>query len=90
MKQAYLEITYRRGRTLAACSWLAGRPGQRSHHSDPAAPGLVVDYARDGTPLGIEITAPHVVTVAAMNRVLRELDWPPVTRAELAPLRRAS
>ncbi len=89
MKQAYLEITYRRGKALAAYYDLAGKPGQRSHHSDTAAPDLVVDFARDGTPLGIEITAPTAVTVAAMNRVLRGLDWPPVTRAELAPLRRA-
>ena len=90
MKQAYLEVTFRRGKPLAAYCYLSGKPGQRSVRSDPAAPGLVVDYARNGVPLGIEITSPATVTLAAMNRVLHGLDWPPITRAELEPLRRAS
>jgi hypothetical protein len=42
--------------------------------------------ARDGQPLGIEITAPSKITVAALNRVLTKLGLPRVTRSELAPL----
>lgn len=52
-----------------------------------AAPGLVMDFIRDGRAIGIEITAPAKFAVAALNRVLRRLRLPPVTRADLAPLR---
>jgi hypothetical protein len=90
MKQAYLEVTNRGGKPLAAYYYLAGRPGHRSHRSRRFEPGLIVDFARNGDALGIEITSPRTVTLAAINRVLRELDWPPLKRAELEPLRKAS
>ena len=51
--------------------------------------GLLVDYAKDGRPLGIEITAPSQTSLGAINRLLRELGQRPMTRAELAPLRAA-
>lgn len=86
----YLEITYRTGRPLAAYYSLPRRPGQTVHRSHPVEAGLVVDLDCKGAPLGIEITAPTVVTLAAMNRVLRELGLPALTRAEFQPLRTAS
>jgi hypothetical protein len=46
----------------------------------------VVDLARDGHPIGIEITAPSKITVAALNRVLTKLGLSRVTRSELGPL----
>lgn len=49
-------------------------------------PGLVIDLARSGQPIGIEITAPSKITVAALNRVLTKLGLSLVTRNELAPL----
>lgn len=51
--------------------------------------GLVIDFARSGKPIGIEITAPGRVSVSALNKVLRELGLPVITRADLAPLRAA-
>jgi hypothetical protein len=90
MPRPYLEVTYRRGRPLAAYYSLPRRPGQKVHHSRRAADGLVVDFDRLDAPLGIEITAPTVVTLAAMNRVLRGLGLPVLTRAEFQPLRAAS
>ena len=90
MKQAYLEVTYRSGKPLAAYYYLAGKPGQRSHHTRCVAPGLVVDFARDDVALGIEITSPRTVTLAAINRVLRVLGRPPLKRADFEPLRKAS
>jgi len=52
-------------------------------------PGLVIDFTRDGRPIGIEILAPAKLTLAAINRVLRSLALPPVKRADLAPLKAA-
>ncbi|MBM3985799.1 MAG: hypothetical protein FJ296_08960 [Planctomycetes bacterium] len=90
MKRSDLEVNFRGAKPLAAYDDLTGRPGQRCHHSRRVQPGLVVDDVRTGDPLGIEITSPRTVTLAAVKRVLRGLDWPPIQRAELGPLRKAS
>jgi hypothetical protein len=50
---------------------------------------MVVDYSRSGRPIGIEITAPTKLTLAALNRVLRKLGFAAIRRADLAPLRAA-
>jgi cation transport regulator ChaC len=89
MKSSYLEVTFRRGRPLAAYFYLPRCPNDRSHRTAKAEPGLVIDFNRAGTPIGIEITAPAKVSTAGLNRVLRQLGFPPVTRAELVPLRAA-
>ena len=90
MRHPYLEVTYRHGRVLTAYYHVASRVGRKSHKTRRIEPGLVVDYARDGEPLGIEITAPSVITLAAMNRVLRSLGLPPLKASEFEPLRAAS
>jgi hypothetical protein len=46
----------------------------------------VIDFTRDGKPIGIEIIAPDKLTLAAFNRVLRELSFPVLKRADLALL----
>jgi hypothetical protein len=89
MNEAYLEVTFRHGRALAAYLYLPRRPGQKSYRTSRVAPGLVIDFSRGGKPIGIEITAPGKVSVAALNRVLRQLGMPMVTRDDLAPLRAA-
>ena len=86
MIEPYLEVTYRRGRPIAAYLYLPRRAGARSHRTTTPAPGLVVDYTRTGKPIGIEITAPTRLSLTTINRVLRDLGVPPVTRADLAPL----
>lgn len=78
----YLEVTYRGGRPLAAYYSLPRRPGQKVHHTRRMDDGLVVDFDRSGKPVGIEITAPSVVKLAAVNRLLRALGLPVLTRAE--------
>ena len=89
MKDSYLEVTFRRGRPLAAYLYLPRRPNDKRHRTERAAPGLVIDFTRMGKPIGIEITAPESLSAAALNRILRRLKFPPVTRADLAPLRAA-
>ena len=86
MQEPYLEITFRRGRPLAAYYYLPRRRGQRSHKTVRAATGILVDYTRSGEPIGLEITAPGKVSLTALNRVLRMLEFPAVERAEVAPL----
>ena len=47
-------------------------------------PGLVIDFGRGGQPIGIEVTTPQKLSLAALNRVLRQFGFAPVKRAELA------
>jgi uncharacterized protein YuzE len=89
MKEAYLEVTFRHGRPLAAYLYLPRQPDDKSHRTSRVDPGLVIDFNRLGSPIGIEITAPTKVTVSALNKVLHALGQPGVTRADLAPLRAA-
>lgn len=87
MHEPYLEVTFRYGRPMAAYYYLPRRPGDKSYRTALAEPGLVVDFDRRGKPIGIEITAPTKLSLSALNRVLRELGFPAVKRADLAPLR---
>jgi hypothetical protein len=86
MNTSYLEVTYRNGKPVAAYYYLPRLPNQRSARTRRAEAGLVVDYARGGRPIGVEITAPAALSVAAFNRVLRELGVEPVRRQDMAPL----
>jgi hypothetical protein len=89
MKAAYLEVTFRHGRPLAAYLYLPRRDGERSYRTARVEPGMVIDFNRRGTPIGIEITAPTRLTLTALNKVLRSLGLPAMKRADLAPLRAA-
>jgi hypothetical protein len=86
MNESYLEVTFRHGRPLAAYFYLPRRPEDRSRRTKRIEPGLVIDFAASGKPIGIEILAPAELTLTAFNRVLRELGFPPLKRADLAPL----
>ena len=89
MKQAYLEVTFRRGRPLAAYYYLPRRTGEKTHRTIRVEPGMVIDLGRSGRPIGIEITAPTKLSIAAINRVLREFGFAALRRSDLAPLRAA-
>ncbi|WP_462322855.1 DUF2283 domain-containing protein [Halochromatium sp.] len=79
MRSSYLEVTFRRGRPLAAYLYLPRTPGDKSDHVEQAGAGLLVDYTADGKPIGIEITAPAQFDVAELNQVLVHLHAPAVT-----------
>lgn len=89
MSHSYLEVTFRQGRALAAYLYLPRLPKDRSSRSVLASPGLVVDYTSKGKAIGVEITSPATVSLAAINRVLRNLGALPLKRADLQPLRAA-
>ncbi|MEJ7759527.1 MAG: DUF2283 domain-containing protein [Gemmatimonadaceae bacterium] len=89
MKEAYLEVTYRHGQPLAAYFYLPRASRSKSVRTQRVDPGMIIDLDARGRPLGIEITAPGQLKLAALNRVLRELGCDPVRRTDLAPLRAA-
>jgi len=89
MKEPYLEVTYRKGKVLAAYFYLPRTTGAKSVKTRRVDPGLIIDLAADGKAIGIEITAPGQLTPVALNRVLKELGFAPVANADLAPLRAA-
>ena len=86
MNQAYLEVTYRHGLPLAAYYYLPRRPGDRASRTSRGPSGLLVDFTRSGRAIGIEITTPTMLSLAAINRVLRDLGQRPIRRTELSPL----
>lgn len=89
MNEPYLEVTFRHGRPIAGYYYLPRRPKDKSYRTRRVEPGLVIDFARDGKPIGIEILAPEKLTLAALNKVLRELGLTPLKRADLIPLKAA-
>jgi hypothetical protein len=50
---------------------------------------IVRQEGTGGRAIGIEITAPTKTTLAAINRVLKELGQKKITRDEIAPLHAA-
>ncbi|MFE8035231.1 DUF2283 domain-containing protein [Thiohalocapsa marina] len=72
---------------MTAYLCLPRSPVDRSDHVEQAGSGLLVDYTADGTPIGIEITAPMQVSITELNRVLGRLHAPAVINADIAPLR---
>ncbi|MFW6012289.1 MAG: hypothetical protein ACOC92_01100 [bacterium] len=89
IQQPYLEVTFRHGRPLAAYLCLPRGAGQKVSTSRPVGQGLVVDLDQAGVPVGIEITTPSTVTLAALNGVLRGHGMAEITEADLEPLRAA-
>ncbi len=89
MKERYLEVTFRNGRPLAAYLYLPRIDGDRSVRTEETDSGLLIDYAEDGRPIGIEITAPENVTVPQLNAVLDRLGIERLRPDETAPLHAA-
>jgi len=87
MATTYLEITFRRGKPLAAYLYLAGEARARSKRSQPIEHGLVLDYGSDDKLIGIEITSPASATLEHVNSVLEQHDLPPLASEELSPLK---
>jgi hypothetical protein len=86
MHEHYLEITYRRGKPVAAYLYLPRRAGDTSRRVAQEEGGLLVDLTADNRPIGIEIVSPEVVSPAAINSVLGKYALPPLDRREFAPL----
>lgn len=87
MQEPYLEITFLHGRPFAAYLYLPRESDEKSARTEQAAPGLLIDFAAGGRPIGFEITAPGKVSAADINRALADLGLSPLPDADFAPLR---
>jgi len=86
MKQRYLEVTFRKGKPLAAYLYLP-RPSQaKVARTADVGNGLIVDFDVSEAAIGIEITAPSIVTIGQLNAVLDSLGLARVEEVEWAPL----
>jgi hypothetical protein len=86
MRGRYLEVTFRKGRPVAAYLYLPRRGVERAARVSKTSAGLLIDYNPEGKPIGIEITAPGRVSLTAFNRVLSRLGQPLLQAEDLAPL----
>ena len=86
MKERYLEVTFRHGRPIAAYYYLPREANQKSARTRRVEPGLVIDFTSEGQAIGIEITAPGKVSLAALNAILKELGHAPASEVDLAPV----
>ena len=89
MRHRYLEITYRRGKAIAAYLYLPRQLGAKSVRTEDAGNGLRVDYDAHGNAMGIEVTAPGQVALDDVNAVLEQLGAAALPDDEWAPLRAA-
>jgi hypothetical protein len=86
MHERYLEITYRRGKPMAAYLYLPRHENDKSRRVVQEGHGLIVDLGEDDRVIGIEILSPLEVSLAMLNQVLAKYALPPLDRQEIAPL----
>lgn len=84
-----LQVTYRRGEPFAAYLYLPHSAGARSTRTEKISTEVLIDFAADGSPLGIEIISPTHVTVDEINAAFDRLGLARPEPADLAPLRAA-
>jgi len=81
-----LQVTYKGGRPLAAYLYFASNGERQVARSEEMGEGFVVDYARDGSPRGIEILSPQDVTVSDVWGLCDRLGIERPSAADLRPL----
>ncbi len=89
MKECYLEVTFRKGKPLAAYLYLPRQNGIKSARSEPMGAGMLVDYSAAGDPIGIEITDPRQASLEQINGFLTQIGLKMIKPDDLAPLRAA-
>ena len=81
----HLQITYDAGRPLVAYLGFSRPAGTSAARTRELGEGLVVDFDSEGTPLGLEIVNPEIVTGEQLNDVLEALGIPVLSAKELRP-----
>jgi uncharacterized protein YuzE len=89
MKDIYLEITFRKGKSLAAYIYLSRKTGTHVINSVKYKEGIIVDFDEANNAIGLEITAPHMTSFNEINEILDQLKIAPISEQELAPLKAA-
>ena len=85
MRHRYLEVTFRRGKPLAAYLYLPRAADAKVASTQDAGRGLRIDYDSEGAALGIEVTAPSAVSIDDLNALLASLGQPELPAEEWAP-----
>ncbi|MBI1760338.1 MAG: DUF2283 domain-containing protein [Acidobacteria bacterium] len=88
MKHRYLDVTFRKGKVMAAYFYLQRKPGEKSQRTERHGEGILIDYGSDGQPIGIEFLAPDQISamLQELNQILSQKNIPPVQPNELIPL----
>jgi len=87
MKQIHLRVTYRDdGSPFAAYLHLPSKPNEKRAKCRRVEPGMILDINKEGKLIGIELTAPRLVTLGDINKVLEEYGMEPIKEATLKPL----
>ncbi|MEY4546078.1 MAG: hypothetical protein RL685_2273 [Pseudomonadota bacterium] len=89
MKHRYLEVTYRKGKPIAAYLYLPRELGSNAARTEDAGQGFRIDYDHLDRPVGIEITAPAIATVERLNEIMQRLGLQPLPSQEWVPLQAA-
>lgn len=89
-QECYLEVTFRKGKPLAAYYYMPRQEGDTSARVEKRGDGLYVDFTSDGRPMGIEIVLPERVTVESVNAILESYGFPGISPDDLAPLKVAA
>ena len=89
MKDRYLEITFRKGKPLAAYLYLTGKKGVQCDKTIKIDEGLIADYDHAGVPVGLEIISPTTASVQQIKDALEKLHVEPIDENELAPIKGA-
>ncbi len=87
MKQIHLRVTYRDdGSPFAAYLHLPSKPNEKRAKCRRVEPGMILDINKEGKLIGVELTAPRLVTLNDINQVLKEYGVEPIKKAALKPL----
>jgi len=86
MRHRYLEVTFRKGVALAAYLYLPRAPGAVAASTIDGGHGMRLDLDENSNPIGVEITAPTMITFAQLNELLSRYGTEPLATEEWAPL----
>ena len=87
MKQIRLRVTYRDdGSPFAAYLHLPSQPNEKRAKCRRVEPGMILDINKEGKLIGVELTAPRLVTLEDINNVLEQYGLDPIKKSTLKPL----
>jgi uncharacterized protein YuzE len=86
MRDTYLEVTFRKGKIIAAYLYLPRTIGEKVNYTEKISSGVLIDYGDNGRPIGVEITTPQNINMEKINEIFGSLNIETMSEKELAPL----
>jgi len=86
MKNKYLEITYRKGKMIAAYLYLPRKVGEKCQKTEKFSEGILIDYGKAKNPIGIEILDPQKINFEKIKDVITKLKDFSIHETDFAPL----